>query len=161
MSDTEKWNNHLFPFHGDHSDEEERKGRTHCTCVKQTRTAGNKRLNSRLLYLLSVEVNKVLSLQFCWFCGIRGMKGKKWLNLSHPPHARDAMSKPTWQVPLLPSCPPNFGHFHGCYIETRLLGAVITFTHLLLELFAHPLQGLLLGWYSFAVVIPLSLLFRC
>jgi len=27
--------------------------------------------------------------------------------------------------------------------------------------FAHPLQGLLLGWYSFAVVIPLSLLFRC
>lgn len=36
-----------------------------------------------------------------------------------------------------------------------------SFTHLTLELFAHPLQGLLLGWYSFAAVIPLSLLFRC
>lgn len=51
----------------------------HCTCGKQTWTALNKRLNSRLLYLLSVEVNKVLSLQFCWYCDINGMKGKKKL----------------------------------------------------------------------------------
>lgn len=143
------------------SEEKEQKGKTYCTCVKQTWTAGNKRLNSRLLYLLSVEVNKVLSLQFCWYCGTHGMKGKKWLNLSHPPHVRGAMSQPTWQVTLLLSCPPNLGDFYYCYVETRLVGAVITFTHLLLELFAHPLQGLLLGWYSFAVVIPLSLLFRC
>lgn len=35
------------------------------------------------------------------------------------------------------------------------------FTHLTVELCAHPLQGLLLGWYSGAGVIPLSLLFRC
>lgn len=135
------------------------RGGKHCTCVRQTWTAGNKRLNSRLLYLLSVEVNKVLSLQFCWYCGMKG--GKKWLNLSHPPHARDATSKARWRVTLLLPCPPNLGHFYHCHTETRLAGAVIAFTHLLLELFAHPLQGLLLGWYSFAVVIPLSLLLRC
>lgn len=52
----------------------------YCTCGKQMRTALNKRLNSRLLYLLSVEVNKVLSLQFCWYCDINGMKGKKKLH---------------------------------------------------------------------------------
>ena len=41
------------------------------------------------------------------------------------------------------------------------LTTILTFTHLTLEFFAHPLQGLLLGWYSFAVLIPLPLLFRC
>lgn len=32
-----------------------------------------KRRNSRLLYLLSVEINKVLSLQICWYDGLNDM----------------------------------------------------------------------------------------
>lgn len=32
-----------------------------------------KRLNSRLLYLLSVEINKVLGLQICWYGGLDDM----------------------------------------------------------------------------------------
>lgn len=82
----------FFPFQEHNLEEKEQKGKTYCTCVKQTWTALNKRLNSRLLYLLSVEVNKVLSSQFCWYCDINGMKGKKLLNLS-PPNIRDTMSK--------------------------------------------------------------------
>lgn len=36
-----------------------------------------KRLNSRLLYLLSVEINKVLGLQICWYGGLDDMtKGR-------------------------------------------------------------------------------------
>lgn len=39
----------------------------YCTWGKQTWTDFSKRLNSRLLYLLFMEINKVLSLQFCWY----------------------------------------------------------------------------------------------
>lgn len=37
-----------------------------------------KRLNSRLLYLLSVEINKVLALQICWYGGLDDMT-KGWV----------------------------------------------------------------------------------
>lgn len=83
----------------------------YCTRGKQIWTALNKRLNSRLLYLLSVEVNKVLSLQFCWYCDINGMEGKK--NYTHPKYYRchNKAEQANMKVTLLFSLQSHFNFF--------------------------------------------------
>lgn len=55
------------PREEDHMDGKIKGGQVKVTLLSRKKQKEKKRLNSRLLYLFSVEINKVLSLQNCWF----------------------------------------------------------------------------------------------
>lgn len=57
-----------------------------------------KRLNSRLLYLLSVEINKVLGLQICWYGGLDDMT-KGWVGRET---GRTPSPRPGWPARWAP-----------------------------------------------------------
>lgn len=67
------------PREEDHTDGKIKAGRLKSHFKKEKK---KKRLNSRLLYLLSVEINKVLGLQNCWFGDLddarKGWGGVGW-----------------------------------------------------------------------------------
>lgn len=164
MSDREKIIT-CFSFHGDHSEEKEQRGENTLHMVWNKRGLLETKGSTLDCCICSLwRWTKWSVCSFCWFLWDPWYERGKKNDWTSPilPTLEMPWASQRDKSPLLP-CPPNLGHFRYCYCytETRLLGAVIAFTHLLLELFAHPLQGLLLGWYSFAVVIPLPLLFRC
>lgn len=117
-------------------------------CEPNVDSSTQERLNSRLLYLLSEEVNEVLGLQlFRWYCESNGMKGTTLFSLPPTPlPIRDAVSKPTGKVTLLFRCPDSrksAGLCCSCFYPSH------TGPFGLFFFFAHPLRGLLLGSVQF------------